>query len=219
MIKLGPRDSQNRKLGSGVRATYREVGPTCPRDCKHLKDKSCYALYGFVNIHSRKSPFAQDDSERLHDWLEGLPENKKVRHHVSGDFMDPSGQVDNKYLKSMVESHRRRPDLQGWVYTHAWKEIDPKYINSTQSLTANASCDSVDDLKQAHKMGWPTTTVVSEKSSSQVIDLDGDTLRIVVCPNQTHGVSCAECMLCFRKNRKCAVGFRVHGTGKSKFSQ
>lgn len=214
MIKLPKRDSQNRKLGKGVRATYRQVGPTCPNECEHLKTKACYALYGFVNIHSNKSQYHETDAERLENYLLNLPEGQKVRHHVSGDFMKPGNEVDEEYVNAMVRAHHERPDLKGWGYTHAWQQLDSKKLNSAESLAVNASCDSTEEITEAIEQGWPATTVVSEDCEGDLIDGQ----RVVVCPQQTHDIPCSECMLCFRKKRQCVVGFRVHGTGKTKFT-
>lgn len=219
MIKTPARDSQNKKLGEGVRATYREVGPTCPATCEHLQSKSCYALYAFVNIHASKSKYSKDDAEVIYEYVTTLPQNKKIRHHVSGDFMKPGDEVDNEYINSVVSAHKERPDVEGWSYTHAWKRLDAEHMNSAESLTVNASCDSVADVFEALENGWPATTVVDEDYGGGVVELGGKEARIVICPNQTHDLSCSECMLCFRGERSSVVGFRVHGSGKAKFNQ
>ncbi len=218
MIKLPKQDSSNSKLGKKVRATYREVGPTCPQSCPHLQKSVCYALYGFVNIHAKKSPYHGTDAQRVHDWLLNLPRGHKVRHHVSGDFMEPSGQVDEEYVDSLLAAHEARSDLQGWSYTHAWDQLKSSRLNSTKSLTVNASCDSLEEVEEALEAGWPSTMVVDQNAESKPLKIDGQKARLVICPHQTHGIQCSECMLCFRKARSCVVGFRVHGTGKSKFS-
>lgn len=215
MIKCPASDSSNKKLGKGVRATYREVGPTCPQDCQHLQSKSCYAMYAFVKIHADKSEYDKNDANIIYSYLTNLPLKKKIRHHVSGDFMKPGDEIDNDYIDAVLAGHKLRPDLQGWTYTHVWKRLDSEEMNSEKSLTVNASCDTEDDVRKALSEGWPATMVVDEGFEGGRID----ETNVVVCPNQTHDLSCADCMLCFRKNRKAVVAFRVHGSGKTKFSQ
>jgi|SRR5690625_4915789 len=219
MIKCLERDSGNRKLGRGVRATYREVGPTCPQSCEHLQNRSCYALYSFVNMHAKVSEYSRSDADIIYDYVTNLPEGKKLRHHVSGDFMKPGDMIDTNYIDSVLKAHSERPDLKGWTYTHAWERLDSKKMNAEKSLCVNASCDSKEEVINAVNSGWPATTVVDEDFESGVININGKNARLVVCPNQTHGISCSECMLCFRKNRSSVVAFRVHGTGKAKFNQ
>ena len=216
MIKLTKRDSQNRKLGENVRATYRKVGSTCPSDCRHLKNRSCYAMYGYVDISARKSDYSKSDGQMLKDYILDLPSGKLIRHHVSGDFMKPGGVVDDDYIDDMLEAHKERPDIKGWGYTHAWKDISPIKINSVRGLTINASCDSMEDAFEVSNE-WPSVVTVGEDFKSKEVSLNGDTKRVVVCPNQTSGLSCSDCRLCMKKDRKSIVAFRVHGTGKAKF--
>lgn len=207
MIKCVEKSS-NSKIGKGVACTYRQVGPTCPQTCQHLSNKSCYAMYAFVGIHQKKSGYDNDDKTVIADFVKNLPSKHKVRHHVSGDVMKPGNLIDHEYIDSLLDAHKNRPDLMGWTYTHVYEQLDPKKLNANKSLTVNASCDSIEQAKEAKKNGWPATVTVPEDFESS----DG----IVVCPNQTHDVSCKDCMLCFRKKR-AIVGFRVHGSGKSKF--
>jgi hypothetical protein len=213
MITLSKKMSQNAKLGWGVFTTYRRVGETCPVDCKALVSGACYALGGNVGIHQRKSAQDVTDGQRLKEWLGGLPRGVKVRHHVSGDFMR-DGVVDVDYVKDMKEGHKSRKDLQGWVYTHAWRDLSASEINDTEGLTVNASCDSVPDLIEALERGWLATLIVDEHAENFKLD---NGVRVVICPNQTHDVTCSDCMLCFRKIRKTVVGFRLHGSGKAKW--
>lgn len=217
MIKCPARDSKNSKLGSNVRATYREVGPTCPSTCEHLKSKSCYAMYAFVNIHAKKSGYHPSDSEAIYDYLKGLPEGKAIRHHVSGDFLKPGDLIDDEYIDAVLKGHNERDDLEGWSYTHAWKRLDANRMNGAKSLTVNASCDSEEEVFQALEAGWPVTTVVPEDHQGGYISKEGKSARVVICPSQTNDLSCSECKLCWRKNRKAVVAFRVHGSGKAKF--
>lgn len=218
--------SQNKKLGYGVWSTYRKVGPTCPSSCKALKTKSCYAMYGNVRLHSERAGHEdgeRSDGERLIEWVSKLPRvygGTLVRHHVSGDLYKQleGGEkvLDMDYLLAIADAHLHNPEIRGWGYTHeAWREL-PADILNLGNLTFNASCDSLEEVDEAIALGWPAVTIVAEDAERH--ETPGG-VRVVICPEQTHGTPCSKCRLCFNNQRSCAVGFRVHGFGKNKWDQ
>jgi len=199
-------NSENAKLAPsgdsdtmGVRATYREVGPTCPQDCEMLEKEACYAMSGNTALHARRAPHSKEDRETIFQYLLKLPPLQKIRHHVSGDFFQDN-EIDRSYLGGVLFGHLFREDLRGWTYTHGWDRFEEP-IN-LESLTINASCDTREEASRAYRQGWPTTVVLEE----DVDEIDG--IKVVICPNETDGLSCAECMLCARSNRNSIVGFR-----------
>lgn len=206
MITLTKRDSGNAKLGEGVRATYRKVGDTCPQECSLLETGVCYAMHGWVSHHSDNSEPSREDADELLQYLMSLPGGKKIRHHVSGDFFKDD-EPDWKYISAMLKGHTKRPDLKGWVYTHGWRRLPSSLMNSPESLTTNASCDNLEEAQEAVDQGWPTVVVVDEDSDGEELE---DGTPVVICPNQTDGLSCSECQLCLKKDRKSVVGFREH---------
>jgi hypothetical protein len=214
MIILSRHDSQNNKLGEGVRATYRQVGPTCPSSCALLSTGVCYAQYGPTGIHSKRSEWDKSDGQRVYDYLLKLPKRKKVRHHVSGDFF-VNDAPDWDYIESVILGHSAREDLKGWSYTHGWRQLEAKYMNIAKSLCVNASCDNEEEAVEAVAAGWPTVMVGDEDFGADgKLRRLSDGTKLVVCPSQTHDIPCSDCMLCFRKQRDCVVVFRAHGHGK-----
>ena len=221
MIVLSKNTSHNVKLGRGVYTTSRKVGAsdggTCPKECSHLSKKTCYAMYGNVNIHQLRSPYDETDSERLKSWVKALPHGVMIRHHVSGDVMTDNA-VDEEYVNSMLDAHSSRPDVVGWVYTHAFKNLESQKVNSVPNITFNASCDSVEDLAFALSNGWPAVLVVDEDADDHVIEINDERVRVKICLAQTNsGMVCSACKLCTLKERSSVVGFRIHGKGKSKW--
>lgn len=220
MITLTKNPSTNSKLGWGVWATYREVGKTCPPTCKALKSGACYALYGNVGRHQRRSAQDEADGDALKRWLSDLPRRALVRHHVSGDVFDNREGlvgVDWVYVMKMVEGHQENPQIKGWGYTHAWRQIEDPALINVGNLTVNASCDSVDEADEAFAAGWPTTVVVPEDAERFVTPLG---VTVTICPAQLDAeVKCSHCMLCHRGERNQIVGFRLHGTGKDRWTQ
>lgn len=204
-ITCSKNNSENAKLRPpedsdkmGVRATYREVGPTCPQDCKMLDTNDCYAMKGPTHFQAKKAGAEKTDGATILEYLLHLPPHQKIRHHVSGDaFMED--ELDRRYLAGLFMGHLVRDDLRGWTYTHGWERFE-RPIN-LDSLTINASCDTPEEAARAYREGWPVTVVIEEP----VDEIDG--INVVVCPYETHGVTCAECMLCEKANRNSIIGF------------
>jgi hypothetical protein len=191
-----------------------DAGGSCPPTCKLLIERSCYALWGRVNLHQMRARVRRFD---LVGWLVGLPTFGKVRHNVSGDVFRRR-RPDMRYIAAMLAGHALRPDLRGWTYTHGWRSLAwlPARLAGLPGLAVNASCDTPVDVADALAAGWPAVTVVPE---STVGDVDCGAYVVRVCPQQVRpGVTCASCMLCAMPDRRRAgrpivIGFRVHGSG------
>jgi len=200
--------SADKKLGFGVWATYR-AKESCPTFCAMFV--KCYAKKGNTNIHFiRASETSQSDPEIISSYIATRPKGDKIRHHVAGDFLE-NDKTDSQYVNAVIEGHKMRPDLKAWTYTHGWKVLG-NIFKGIASLTVNASCDSIADIKEARAMGYDTCMVVA-KDSAPVMVVEGE--KIVVCPNQVQAsrgvnLTCAQCMLCFKKERAYTIGFRQH---------
>jgi hypothetical protein len=85
-------DTNAKKLGKGVRVTYREVGPTCPRSCGCLESGVCYAMHGPTGkFHQHRAKPDPGDALQIYRWIcFEIPYGHKVRHHVSGDCYRPT---------------------------------------------------------------------------------------------------------------------------------
>jgi len=210
------KQTENRKLGRSrtfMGATYRPVGTTCPPRCPYLQagNKGCYAMMGRVKLISREAE-ARNDSVR--DYVAKARPGAVIRHLVSGDLF-LNGRPDNDYINAMLDGHRDRPDVTGWAYTHGWTDLDPGRLNALPNLTVNASCDTVDEAREAFKAGWPVALTVGPDHPKGLTDF-GDFLGLL-CPAQaTHErVTCASCKLCGKADRKLmgkpyAILFRWH---------
>ena len=201
--------SQDSKLGDQVWATYRSKD-SCPTYCAMFK--KCYAKKSFCGIQFAKATELgqENDAEQIKAYIVSRPIGDKIRHHVSGDLLI-NGKVDKPYIKAIVDAHASRPDLKAWSYTHAWSEIENP-SKGLASLTVNASCDSVADIAKARAKGYDTCMVVP-KETAPVSIIGGE--KVVVCPNQVQKEfgrkkTCADCMLCFKKDRGYTIGFRQH---------
>lgn len=223
MIKCPQGPSSNKKLGAGVWASYREVGPTCPTTCAALKTKACYALYGHVRLLANKSAYGLSDGAEVRRWFaEDVGHRAMVRHHVSGDVCRPGGEVDWAYVVALCDAADSRPDVTSFGYTHAWELIDDPSLLQRPNMVFNASCDTYEEADRALAAGWPTVLIVAEDATTH---LTPGGARVAICPQQltehegpARKVTCKDCRLCANAERQCVVGFRLHGAGKKKMT-
>ena len=208
-----------------VFATYRPVGGTCPSDCT-LLNNGCYAQGGNVNMHQRRAGESRFDPLA---WATALPQGALVRWNVSGDVVGPDGRA---YRSRIRRAHVARPDLQGWVYTHAW--MDSEVAKWARSLPANVRCvaslDDPKDARMAYGMGYRTVASVTPTADgkgftdSEARAVKGPrgamtevgrwgqrvvtSVRPLPCPAQRTNMGCADCMGCMRDGH---IVFAIHG--------
>jgi hypothetical protein len=221
-------DTKNTKLktanpvsGKIISSTSR-TSDTCAPDCPFL-DKGdhndiegkpiCYAneKLGRPSIFQHAEKYGVHDTTSAMEKLQyGAPKGSAVRHLVSGDV---AGQSDD-YVRHANSLHAARKDLQGWGYTHNWRQMNPGEV---KGWTLNASTETSRQAEDAVNRGWQA---VIESPKGQ--ELAGSRIagrRVVSCPNQsTHGqVGSADCTLC-RSNSptRPIVEFQIHGQQQKK---
>ena len=101
-------------------------------------------------------------------------------------------------------------------YTHQWHKsalLQESCMASIDGLTAKKRGVTVAQLRRnAKKLGYRTFRVLAS----------GDRLlkNEILCPNYTHGVQCADCLLCNGKkgsqDRRKDICIPVHGNGRRK---
>lgn len=204
--------SKNAKTGLGV-AVSTSDSRTCPSACP-LKDKQCYARFGNTSIHWKRL----NDGKRGVQWAEfvdtvkALPRGWKFRHNEAGDLPGEDNEIDTEMLASLAMAVKER-ELRAWSYSH--KPLTSKNVIAIKSaiadgFTINISADTTAEADEARSMGLPTVLIVAKDTKNGTMTPGGN--KIILCPNQTHGKTCAECMLCQKANRTCIVGFIAHGT-------
>jgi len=207
-------NSENKKIGN-VAATYLPIKQTCPNTCP-LKDKGCYAQGGNVNFQVK----------RLEKMNEGLysydivrkeareisafgpkANGKALRLHVSGDVRSPKA----AYLLGVAA---KKWDGKVYSYTHSWRNI-PRSVWG-ESISILASCESIEDAKQALERGYAPSIVVDTHKTDKAYFQDG--IKVIPCPSQTRDVTCEQCKLCMKDNvlkeQNAAIAFAVHGSRK-----
>lgn len=198
--------SRNGKTGACA-VTYR-TAESCPPECP-LRGAGCYARGRIFGIPARLGLEEDGSSYAAVRALVGTPADPPVRANVCGDVLTAEGEPDRPYLAALAEvASSGRPVF---TYTHAWRRLSPQ---DAPGVTVNASCDSAEDISAAVAAGWPT--VVTDTGDADT--LIGSTVagrRVVQCPAQDReGLTCAQCRLCARPERRSTVAFVVHGSGR-----
>lgn len=201
---IGVLQSENKKLGNGVSATYLSQ-TTCPQTCP-LLGNGCYAESGNVGIHMRKLQGRDPDQENRDeaDWIIHHRGRNPLRLHVIGDVAHWS----HAYRLGRAAKYWRGPI---WAYTHNWAAVARSVW---QRISVLASCETLKQAKQALRMGYAPALVVSAHP------LDGkahvkEGLTLIPCPAQTRNRTCIQCKLCWNdrqlRRRNAVITFAAHG--------
>jgi hypothetical protein len=205
--------SGDRKLG-GIPATY-SAGSTCPDACA-LKDNGCYAEFGKLQFHWRRVP------ERGLEWatflaqVSALPPGQLWRHNVAGDLPGLNDQLGTQALLQLVLANAGR---RGFTFTHKpLRTIQEKAaigVANRRGFTINLSADTLEQADEKAALGiGPVVVTVPSDARAGLRTPAGR--HVVLCPAETHGLTCAACQLCAQPQRKAIVGFRAHGQWKAR---
>ena len=219
-------DSKNSKIaGDGkADATYTSISKTCSHTCP-LKDEGCYAqssyvglIVGRLNRRARQhSPLevARAEARCIDEAYHGgeVPAGRDLRIHISGDSRSVKG---TRAINAAVGRWKKRGGNVAWSYTHSFKKISSKEWNNVSIL---ASIESPEQVKEARKMGYAPALVVAEHPSEKAYKLPGSNTKWIPCVQQTRGVPCVKCRLCFDADRlyeqNMGIAFAAHGSRKN----
>lgn len=212
-------NSSNSKLGK-MDAIYASIQSTCPSSCA-LRDKGCYAQNSFSGIVSRRldkeakksTPLdvARSIARAIDDSHGGgaVPEGTIVRTFVSGDSRTWMG---TRIIAKAISRWIKRGGKVAYGYSHAFARVPRHMWGETNVL---ASIDRIEDAKVARANGYSPAIVVANHISERVYNLPGSDIKWIPCPNQTRGITCASCKLCFNTNRLFeggyGISFAAHG--------
>jgi len=217
--------SWNRKiLGSKkVDATYTSIKRTCPKPCP-LMGEGCYGELGYVGITSHRlddescglSPLdvARSEAAAIDNSYKGgqVPEKRDLRMHVAGDSRTIAG---SSIINKSIGRWKKRGGGDCWGYTHAHAHV-PRNVWSNVSILASIS--DVSEVEGASKQGYACAIVVPEHLSNKAYKLPNSDVNWIPCPQQTKGIGCTDCRLCFNADRllegNFGIAFAVHGVMK-----
>lgn len=200
-LPCNPVGGNNAKTGTP--ATYRPVGPTCP-PCPI--SETCYAKYGRVKLHAKRS---QPDAlasltAAAIAIVVALKGGSPARLHVSGDFF-ADGLPDAPYITGLVElTARIRPHFPdekcaAWTYTHGTKELFEPWRLLLEEAGVRVLYSDI--IEPGCAVVWPFSRLSELKRKAPQVTF----LR---CPAQRRkGVTCRTCKRCLSavERNECIV--------------
>ena len=207
----------NPKLGP-VSATY-VAQLSCPASCP-LLGSGCYAENGFTSMAITKrlirgvldGTTPAEIAQREASAIDALSGERALRLHVVGDSTTIEG---TRALAAAARRYSSRHDRPVWTYTHAWRSLPRSAWGSVSVL---ASCENERDLIAAKRRGYATALVVPGHRARKLYQ--ERRTKLLPCPEQTSGVSCAACGLCMRddylRDAGITIAFAAHGSPASK---
>lgn len=204
--------SKNAKVGPAA-ATYAPTNASCPKSCP-LAGRGCYAEGGHVGLVTRRLNEAAVGATPLQVAKaeaaaidSGRAFGQALRLHVSGDCRtEPAARA----VSAAAVRFRMRGGGQVWTYTHAWRRV-PRVAWAGVSVLA--SCDRPSQGLAALARGYAPAVTVSHHTSERATVSHG--VEWIPCPNQTRGVTCTECRLCWnadvRERAGQGIAFAAHG--------
>jgi len=205
---LWNRRSGNAKLGPIPAAIV--SGETCPPSCGFY-GKGCFAEFGPLGAHWRRTADDGLDWQALLDAVRALPEGQLWRYGVAGDLPGNGDTLDVELLAELVKAQRGR---RGFAFTHKplTTELERSFIRFANyyGFTVNLSADTLAQADERAALGvGPVVVVLPRGTAGDVRTPAGR--RVVICPAETRGLDCSRCGLCSRSERKGIVGFLAHG--------
>lgn len=217
-------DSGNTKIQGSekIDATYASINKTCPNSCP-LKGKGCYAQTSFTGIITARLnkqakgrtilQLARAEAKVIdNSYKGGKVPNRDMRLHVAGDSRTITG---SRIINAAVGRWKKRGGRSCWSYTHAWKHVPRSEWSNVSML---ASITTTAEVEEARKQGYAPSIVVGEHPSDKAYTLPGSETTWIPCPNQTRGVGCSDCRLCFKADwlyeTNRGISFSAHGVFK-----
>ncbi len=201
------------------------IKQTCPASCP-LKAE-CYALGGRLALHVRRLEALSRGRtvlsiakgaalEILAAAANGLAVGRPLRFFQAGDARTEAAA---RVLAHAGRAWIRAGGSAAWGYTHAWRDV-PR--GAWRGVSMLASVENLDDGKRALKAGYAPARVVSEHPvDGRAFDQGG--VRWIPCPEQTRGVPCVACGLCFDDRalvaRKSGIAFAAHGNRREQIKR
>ena len=218
MFHITPK-SKNAKVGKMAVTT--STATTCPTACP-FKDNGCYAESGPLKLHWLKVTEGKrgDDWSTFLDKIKELPAGSKWRHNQAGDLPGDTKDLDSAKCADLAKANEGK---RGFTYTHY--DVLENFQNAITvnmmnhlGFTVNVSANNLDHADQLCDLDIaPVATVLPIEQTTNTVTPKGR--KVVVCPaTYKDDVSCADCMLCEKRDRKVIVGFPAHGTSKKKAS-
>lgn len=210
--------SHNRKTGAMPVSMTDTM--SCPDACV-FRGQGCYAEESKLRLHWLTVP------ERGMAWPDFVATVRRFtrgtfwRHNEAGDLPGKGDPIDRVAFMALVTANQRA-GAHAFTFTHKplRTAADRAIIRKANAsgFTVNLSADNLRDADRLADLACgPVAVVVPVDEHRRLRTPKGR--HVVMCPNETHGLTCIECRLCAHPGRKAVVGFRAHGKAKQMVSQ
>lgn len=221
-----PRAADGPRVTFVLRSGNRKTGPipvtmtdasSCPESCAFSGGRGCYAAFGKLGFHWRNATRDGLTWRDLCAAIAALPAGTLWRHNEAGDLPGtPAGRLDVRRLNELVRANRGR---RGFTFTHrhprTHREREALRAASRAGFAVNLSADSIAEADRLAALeAGPVAVVLPADAPARASRTPGGR-TVIVCPAQTHGLTCERCRLCAHASRKAVVGFRAHGQSQA----
>lgn len=208
--------STNRKTGE--MPVSMSDGATCPDACG-FKGRGCYAELAKTKLWWNKVPERGVTWEEFCRAVASLPAGQIWRHNEAGDLPGLNDGLDRAKLAELVVANMGR---RGFTFTHkplrTTAERFAVKVANRHGFTINLSADNLEHADELARTGaGPVVVVLPADAPDKTRTPEGR--AVIVCLNETKGLTCLDCQLCAVADRTSIVGFRAHGTAKSLVSE
>lgn len=208
--------------GAAVATLSLPIANTCPKSCA-LRDQGCYAQGGRLALHERRLATLSEGRNVLQvarvaakeieqAASRGSARGRALRLFQVGDARTPSSA---RALAQAARTWLRAGGASVWGYTHAWRDV-PR--DAWRGVSVLASVETVEDGAEAQRRGYVPARVVEEHPSDGRAFAEGG-VTWIPCPEQTRGVPCVKCRLCWDSDalraRGRGISFAAHGARKA----
>ena len=206
----------NSKLGK-IASFSLPAGEACPG-----KTEECHACYAakVERIYKNAAKAYQHNLNELEigNFVEDLTSeitkitgkkkaNKVFRWHVSGDW------ATIKYMYDAIKVMSNFPEVQFYSYTRNWRLVNwIPHLETLKNLPNMTLIASIDDAT-INNNEWPPNTWRIAYFGVNLAEVKSK-YNMIQCPNQTVGILCDQCKLCFsqkvKNNLHINIVFKKH---------
>lgn len=206
------------KLGR-VATTSTPADQSCPHDCKLWN--SCYYRKGLhlgrVNRTLEDQSMGASPLQVAYAEAAGIDQLKgdvPLRLHVGGDARTPDAA---SVVGEAAQRYAGRGGQPVFTFTHAWRTVQRRAWGASVSVLA--SVETTAEARRAMARGYAAAITVPSHPADGKAWRAGK-LRVIPCPEQTKGRTCAQCRLCMDagalRRRGAVIAFAMHGSGNKR---
>ena len=209
--------SNNRKLG-GIPATITSA-ETCPDSCAFF-GQGCYAEFHLMRVHWSSVERTGEPWAALLRHVRALPAGSLWRHNEAGDLPGVGRAIAVAPLLELILANVGR---RGFTFTHkrprSTRELMAFRAARDAGFTINLSADSLEQADELADLGIAPVAVVVPTNTPEAGTVTSAGRKVVICPNETRGLTCGDCQLCAVPHRKSVIAFRAHGQMRQRVSE